>query len=458
MLFHLLQAQPWKQVDSITQGLMEAVHSASAGLTGVGVGLGSIFVLFVIFKEVSSILDGGRFQIRMLLPIVIYLLVCNFGVVSSVATYLTSQISKQTVEAINKSYSAEIGTKGWIEYMWNAYQSGLDQGAVLLEEKMKELDKESKEFDEYDAMAEPNAGEPEDEKDLNFLQRIGGKIKDAVSVQIKKAWDWIRYNWFKSLSLSAKKTGYNPAVIMFQFGFPMVIAFILEWVGRIIMYIVCCIAAVNIGVIVAFGPITWSFGVFPGNQRVIGAWFIRLVQFSLYAPIVALVDCFTFKIMKTYITTLGVNAVTMGTTGGSAFSPLLVLVVLLANIVCLTAVPTLASMIVEGAAGQISFSQGLQSLMSPVTYLSQFAGMREGQRDADQLEVLKDIRDSLGGGGGGNAGGGGASASGVGSQGGGAYGGGGGGGGAAGQNPAGLGGGAAGAGGAGAAAGIPPVV
>ena len=456
MLFHLLQAQPWKQVDSITQGLMEAVHSASAGLTGVGVGLGSIFVLFVIFKEVSSILDGGRFQIRMLLPVVIYLLVCNFGVVSSIATYLTDQISKQTVEAINKSYGAEMGAKGWIEYMWSSYQKGLDQGALLLEEKMKELDKESKEFDEFDAMAEPEADDPENEKHLNFLQRIGGKVKDAVSVQIKKAWDWIRYNWFKSLSMSAKNTGYNPAVIMFQFGFPMVIAFLLEWVGRIIMYVVCCVAAVNIGIIVAFGPITWSFGVFPGNQRVIGAWFIRLVQFSLYAPIVALVDCFTFKIMNTYITTLGVQAATAGMTGGSAFSPLLVLVVLIANIVCLTAVPTLASMIVEGAAGQISFSQGLQSLMSPITYMSQFQGMGEGSRDSAQLEVLTQIRDSLGGGGGGNAGGGGASAGGVGSQGGGAYGGGGAA--AAGQNTAGLGGGAAGAGGAGAAAGIPPVV
>ncbi len=379
-------------VSSLTEGIVSMARNASAALGNVGIGIGSILVLIAVFRSVAAILDGSRFQIKMLVPVLLYILVCNFSVVADVAIYLTGTVTRQSVDACNKTYSSALGNRTWMEAMWDEMNKGADHGREELERQIREYEEEDREYKKA-------VEESDDSASSTFVGRIFGKAGQAISLQIKKWWDQFRYGAYNKLMLATSKVRqYNLGSLIFTYGLPMLAVAILEWIGRIVQYVVCCIGAVGIGVIVAFGPITWSFAILPGNGRVVLSWFIRLLQFSLYAPIVALVNAFTFQIMTDYCFKISELNATGGASGGF-FSPLIMLVVLVANLVCLTAVPTLSSMIIEGASGQISFSQGLQVMTSPVrsvmNYASMGSQMHESKRDESQLDVLKQIRDGL---------------------------------------------------------------
>lgn len=133
------------------------------------------------------------------------------------------------------------------------------------------------------------------------------------------------------------------------------------------------------GLIVAFGPITFAFAIFPGQGGTIKSWVIRLCQFSLWAPICALVDCFSYKIFD------------MLADAGAGSSVLMAIAVAICNLVALTSVPSIASMIIEGAQGAVSLSNGLQTMAGALTGgLTAAAGAGSAVVGKDNVQTVKD--------------------------------------------------------------------
>ncbi len=360
----------------IQTGLEVATHVAD-----VGKGIGSVFILFVIFYYVSALLDGGRFQSKMLWPVVIYLLVCNFGLVGKTATDFTMKLSKQVVEKCSAYEQDHFGGKTMLEYSIQAYYDGCDDG-------VKELQRQ---IDEYKNRPK-DAKELTEDENPGFFGKLFGKATESIKGQVKSWWDGFRFGVWNKLALytAPVRTTYNPGMMIILGGIPMLVAYICDWILGVLREVMALIAAVATGILVAFGPVTWAFAIFPGNGRVIGSWFIRLVQFALYAPIVSLIMAFSSTIVTNMIHDAGMSATMMS--GG--FSVLGLLICEVATIVLVSSVPALASMIVEGAQGGISFSDSFQRLMTTVSNLTNIG---ERKRDTQQMDVLKSIDKALGG-------------------------------------------------------------
>jgi len=142
---------------------------------------------------------------------------------------------------------------------------------------------------------------------------------------------------------------------------------------------------------VAFGPITFGFAVFPGQGRNILSWFLRLCQFALWAPICALIDVFSVMIFDE----MASNSLSTG-------SLAMAIAVAVCNLVALTSVPTIASMIIEGAQGAVSLSQGLQTISAGMTAGgTAAAAVGSGAVGAGQLALgtnaTQSIRDAVAG-------------------------------------------------------------
>ena len=199
-------------------------------------------------------------------------------------------------------------------------------------------DKVEKSFDNL-TVEEDTTADESGKKRWNF----SGLVQGFKSV-LEEAGDKVK-EWFtKAITEPISARMYKA-----KWGLLGIVAVIFSWICEFLGLALTCLGAVMTGIIVAFGPVTWSFAIFPGNQRVIGSWLIRLCQFALYSPIVSLINAFILTCLYK-----------IGNAGGDG-SLTMLMGILICNIVALTSVPTIASMIIEGASGAVSLSQGLQT-------------------------------------------------------------------------------------------------
>ena len=98
MLFFPLVASSEESL-TLLDSLRDISKETANGFTQIGIGIASIFFLIVVFYYVASILDGGKFQIKMLMPLLIYLIVCNFNIVSQPVVSFTSTLTKSLCDA-----------------------------------------------------------------------------------------------------------------------------------------------------------------------------------------------------------------------------------------------------------------------------------------------------------------------------------------------------------------------
>lgn len=335
---------------SLSDSLMKDM-SAFTGFQKVGVGIGSIFLLFVIFQCISSILDGGKFQTKMLLPLGIYLLVCNFSWVSGPAIRFTSAIGgacgAKAAGAQQKTLNKISGGKE-CNNIFDAFMANAEKDKT---EQDKEMEEEA--FIEDDDVSENSAEASDPEGEAKKHKGFFGNIAQNLGIAIKNGFKWLGKRIVNFCRLSPDDK-YNHVA----WGLPGFIALILQWVTLAVSLAMKSIGAVMTMIIVAFGPITWSFAIFPGNQRVIGSWFIRICQFALYGPICALIDATSVSLLY---------QVGKALAAGGWDSVLPLMGVLVANIVALTSVPTIASMIIEGASGAVSLTSGFQHMAGALT-------------------------------------------------------------------------------------------
>ena len=368
--FNTFSEMSFETLLGVTDGVTKAMQS-------VGVGLASIFIMFVIFSCVHSILDGSQFQTKMLFPVVIYLIVTSFGIVTSTTKTVVKTIHTKANEAclsVRKECLRENTTL--LQYYMNCASTKTDFSEAFKEK----INKSADELAEYggfidpdndkssgtvkEDIASPFGGQAGKENDVNEVENEKAKRK-GIAALIVGLWESIKREFVESLLLWTDTTKGKTLGTVMAGGFSWIVALICQWVCSILSFVMSNWGAINISILIAFGPITWAFAVFPNNLRTVGSWFIRLVQFALYSPIVNLIAAACFKILSAFASS--------ATTGvGSALAILSILVL---NIFAMVNVPTIATMIIEGA-------QGSLSLVSSASQIAQatepFRDMRMG--------------------------------------------------------------------------------
>lgn len=358
---------------SLTKMILGNATAVMGGIMNVGKGIGSVFILFVIFYYVSAILDGGKFQTKMLFPLLVYFAVCNFKFVSVPVVNFATTIQNACVsvcEGRKAGMLRDIAGGSETNNIFQAFMANAknqeQQTAEQerLEKEMASYDEAVLEIDEGDAdISEAEADAKVRNKSVkggskSWFKNLGSNIGNAL----KKVWMWQNEMIMKFFFLfipgsydENKEANYQ----LMAWGVPGAIALILQWVTVAVSFAMKGLAAILIAIVVAFGPVTWAFAIFPGNQRVLASWAIRIVQFSLYAPIIALIDTFSVSILYSAASVAGAH--------GAAGSLLQLLGILICNLVALTSTPTIASMIIEGASGSVSLTGGMQMISGAVT-------------------------------------------------------------------------------------------
>lgn len=361
-------------------------HAASAmsGIQNVGVGIASVFIIFVIFYSVSSILDGGKFQIKMLWPVLIYLCICSFSTVGSFAADFAANIQKQCVTAATNVQAKILDGKDYFNYCFDK----MCEGRSITDPTFKEImaDRASTLQDEHPVEAGQLGGTPDvgsgdggkvDEGgigDSGYWSQLFGFVGDMYNT-VKDITKSIT-KWYNNVKLdfvlpfmkdSVDKNGNNlsmitKAIMLLECGAQWIIAMVVQWICNLLQMAYICLGAVMLGILVAFGPITWAFAIIPGNGQTIKNWFLRICQYALYSPIVALISAFIAALEGEFMSLLGQNAGT-GITGYSVFIPMSCIIV---AILSLTAVPSIAASIIEGVSGAVSLSQGINTISSTI--------------------------------------------------------------------------------------------
>jgi len=391
---------------------------AATALTNLGIGIASIFLLFVVFHHVSSILDGGQFQSKMLWPLVLYMLICNFGIVSGVAkTFITTINKEAATAALEVKYSEMGSNQSLLQYFYER-SSKPRMNAELQQQIDKIVAKKLKDAGHHDPtgkannegaadMANDNNGNKNFWEDSGVGSTVAAIKEGFGKLNIREAlddwWFGIRYfmieEWVLWKDTDAGIASFVAWVL--QTGFTALLALVIQWILSIVAFLMSAFGAVLGAVIIAFGPITWAFAIFPGNGRTIGTWFIRLTQFSLYGPIVFLINSFCVVLLGDVMeASAGALTVENAFLSGSV-TTIGIIAILILNIVCLASVPTLATMIVEGAQGAFSLVGNISTFTSIGGSLSQ---MGESKRDKEMLEAIKS-NNGGGSGGGSNSGG-----------------------------------------------------
>lgn len=342
---------------SITKSILGQATSAAGPLSDIGMGLGSLFLLFVIFIDITSILDGGKFQTKMLWPLAIYLIVCNFRLVSVPTVSFVSTLQSACVSACEGVHGGLVskmtdGTMDQNSNMYDVFMYMKNKDEGLPDSATEAAQAITKPEDEPDFSGENNVTGA-DAIQKSGLKKWIGDIATNVGTELRNFWDSTVQRMFNSI-VSWGKNAATDAKEWLIYGIPGVLAAIIQYVCLVMKYVFTCFGGVLSGVIIAFGPITWAFAIIPGNSKTIGAWFIRLCQFSLYSPLCALVQAFSTATLSSL------------TSAGGAGAVLCLLAVLVCELVCLCSIPTLASMIIEGASGSVSLSSGLQTIGSMI--------------------------------------------------------------------------------------------
>lgn len=334
-----------------------ATGDMSAAFSNIGRGIGGIMLLIVALYYIASILDGGKFQLKMLVPLVIFIFVCNFSWVAGPVTSFTQTITSSLVSSCERK-KASINEKNGclgsanINDLNNA-KMGSQKDGEQVERLLGNTEAATQKKDEGTI----------DEEGTKSTEKNGGKdnfwvrtIKGGVMSSARQAsYDFqVESSGENIVEPASDKKGRKLGLP--NMGWQGIISAVISWVCQIMSSVLSAFGAVMTGIIVAFGPITFGFAVFPGQGRTILSWFLRLCQFALWAPICALIDVFSVMIFDT-----------MASSSMSAGSLAMAIAVAVCNLVALTSVPTIASMIIEGAQGAVSLSQGLQTISAGMT-------------------------------------------------------------------------------------------
>lgn len=322
----------------------------SEALAQVGKGIAALFLLIVAVYYITSILDGGKFQTKMLIPLFIFIFVCNFSWIASPVTGFISELSGSIQTACQNAKNSQLAAMG--------SQPGNNPDDVVRQELLKN----GKNKEAVDRLT----GSEDDEEGGGGITGMGTKmvkrgVKSAANSSMGAMIDQLSNEQAENQTDVDNEAERNSRRSPGEYTSKSIFSVIISFIADILRMVLSLFGAVMTAIIIAFGPITWAFAVIPGQAGTIKSWFIRLCQYSLWAPIVSLIDALTFSFFS------GVAQ------GEIAIGFLLSIVVAVLNIVAFTSVPSIASMIIEGASGAVSLSQGLQAVGAPAAAVAGMA-------------------------------------------------------------------------------------
>ena len=380
-----MQVLEFSFVDMMLKGLGEGDKLAQA-LIGLGKGIGGLALLVVLIYYLIALLDGGKFQLKMLWPLCVFMIVCNFTWVStpveSFLTQITRTISEATTKEVNGLYAPASSMYG--KYM-NEYEHQISSDAKSIEAWLgRTFGLNSAPDSGQDAGVDGGDGADAQKKN------IVGDMFDSMLGTLQKWLTQRKADWLSSIAFDTSEI-YNS----FKFSVIGILAAVLDFFCSCFIFVYMALGASLIAILIAFGPVTFAFAVLPGMQRNMTSWFIRLVQFSLWSPIVNLIRYFFAYLFVQMLTC------------EAGKSGLFLVGMTIGQLIALASVPTIASMIVEGATGGISLSEGIRKIVNPVQALGGYiAGSmskratekfnrEEAERDRQELQELREINNKL---------------------------------------------------------------
>ena len=319
---------------NLSEAIYPKVMEMAEGLGKIGVGIGAIMLLIVVIYYVISMLDGGKFQMKMLVPLLLFFVVCNFNWVSKpllmFTTTLTESLTKELIDlkktALNPNYLDDISTIN------DAYIANHLENDPTSETHPDNQDT----GDEASPGAQaPISSASADDVASKFADKTISKITEKVVSD---------FSTTGNNDVLEKKTSE-------RFSFAGILCQLMSWICSAFAFCLKIFGIMMTSIVVGFGPVTFAFAILPGKGANIASWFIRICQFALYGPLCTFIDTFTSCAYSLLETELAVGW-------------LMVFGLTVANLVGLLSVPTIASMVIEGAAGAVSLSQGLQSIGS----------------------------------------------------------------------------------------------
>ena len=380
-------------------------QGVAGSFTAVGAGIGGIMLLIVLIYYLISLLDGGKFQLKMLWPFAIYLFVCNFSWIStptvSFITAINEGLANSTQAKVNNLYAPQtnMATKFFAmakedvsSKLYNKDDAQDISDFMAKKRGTKDIDSGQGTPGTGDSNASvTTVDEEKQEAQKGLLANIGNYISSAL----EKFWNYIKVRFVTNI-VGPTQAYYTSL----KYSFVGILALILNFICDAMAFVIQAFAAVLSGIVIAFGPITFAFAILPGMHRNLGSWFIRLVQFSLWSPIVNLIKYFCASL---FMGILG--------GGGTPLNSLFLVAMIIAELVALVSVPTIASMIVEGASGGVALSQGLHTIASAATggtiggWISgaitkrqtNMLNEKEAARDEKEMTILQGISDKMGG-------------------------------------------------------------
>ena len=388
---------------SLVKLLFENAGQFMRQFQSVGVAVASIFMLVIIFYYLTAILDGGKFQVKMLMPVVIYLFISNFSLVSRPVTAFVTALQRRCNIACEQTVTADLDAVTERYYTDSQHYMSLEPVEDEAGEESYKVTRETRKIWGKQTLFSQNIGTlncdnitdaflANKNKDLDNFAPSDFRVFEMAA---RRNW-WKIFNpvWFTSSILKDKKKlkenpedmevrpldrlgmklmyGSQPGKFYFtkrgavsnQFNFKAFILALFQFVCDIVEFMLKMLGALLIAILVAFGPLVWAFALLPGNGKFIMSWFLRLCQFALYSPIAAMIKGLGVKLYCE----LGNGAL-----GAGAGSFIMSCGLILCIIVALTQVPSIAGVIVDGAQGGIQFSNGISTMTSVLSATSAVA-------------------------------------------------------------------------------------
>lgn len=337
MLVYPLAADE-RDIVNISEAMLEKALELSEGVRHIGIGIGAIMLMIVVMYYVVTMLDGGRFQLKMLVPLVLFFFVCHFDWVAKPVLSFTTTITESLSEAMTESKRELLNPDGGDA---NATINDHYIGTHIVNQDDPTMGKS----DDGDGGQESESNGEETESTVGQTSRKN--FVDMLWTTFKRS------TGFWVIQEFATSTKYSTAenLTSERLSLAGLLCTLMSWITTAVSFCLRIFGIMMTSIVIVFGPVTFAFAIMPGRGSNIVSWFIRICQFSLFAPLCLFIDAFT---VSAYIL--------LDAEAANALGYLMVFALTIANLVGLTAVPTIASMIIEGASGAVSLSHGLQTI------------------------------------------------------------------------------------------------
>ena len=123
-----------------------------------------------------------------------------------------------------------------------------------------------------------------------------------------------------------------------------IISALISVIVKLVQYILLAVSSIYLIILGLIGPFVFALSLMPGFQNNISVWIARYIQISFWCPMAALIDFVNFKLKDAMLTAVW-SAPNLSQLG----FPLHLIVMDLVTLICLLAVPQMASWIISGS-------------------------------------------------------------------------------------------------------------